>query len=330
MNFFLNINGQKIDDSVYKNVITFIKNKKFETELISNIGDRVEIENKYNIFLKFSKKILIITLSSTDEIDTSFEREICLTFDNVDEMLSVFYGFRYDFMELITKETDSALIIETSKYEIEKYIESKLYGMNWKKLKNPSNMKNKSETVDCGKYLTTPEVIKKLRISDQTLANWRKNNLIDYKKISSRKYLYAAETVEQIFETGIDDSFTPTATKVKKIAIEIRNEEFYKNEITKMLRPFAFKIQEYKFKRQNFFLNFGNVGCSSSPQVMISNNFQLVDYIKKTVLCKNSEELYTYLTKIFKDGLNPRIDTSKIVQSEFSNFYLNHLILTKN
>jgi hypothetical protein len=80
-----------------------------------------------------------------------------------------------------------------------------------------------------------------------------------------------------------------------------------------------------QYKAQNFFLNFGNINISSSPQVMLNNDFKLVDVIKKNVILDNSKDVYDYLVNLFKDGKQPRIDTSKKMLNEYSKFYLNNL-----
>lgn len=45
-------------------------------------------------------------------------------------------------------------------------------------------------------FISAKEVKDKLRITSQTLYNWRKSNKIKYKMISSRKFLYDISSLE--------------------------------------------------------------------------------------------------------------------------------------
>jgi hypothetical protein len=294
-----------------------------------------DISQLYSFFVYWFDDRVVFTLDEMDGFDAS--KSFKQSYENLDEVLSMFEGFKHDFMEISENETASSFEVASHLDTVEEFIEQKIALMVWKDTKplkylNGRYKQKKVEPIVIEEYsnqdyLTAREVMRKLRISDQTLANWRRSSLIDFKKISNRKYLYMVESVNQIFENGVDTSgianvpeqkVTPTPqTKPKALN--------YKAEVIALLKPIAFKIPEYKYQKQNFFLNFGNVGIASSPQVMISDDFQLVDFIKKTVLKETPEELYQYLMEIRNDGKEPRIDTSKKIQTGFSKFYLNKL-----
>lgn len=389
-NYYLYIVGRKIDEKVYKELITLIdgismdvkitfgiefeeekeneeifeepepiftkQTKTIETEdekvsydfnppmelNINTLNDiindedeeeNIDINTKYSLFIYWTHNSVILSVEELSLAEYDKSKSFKQQFDNIDETLSLFEGFKHDFMELINDETETMFMINDHLTIIQQFIENKILMMEWKdtssiKYFNGKYRQNKvkvnNEIIE-NDYLTAKEVMKKLRISDQTLANWRRNNLIDFRKISSRKYLYLNESVNEIFENGVDTSGISNNTVEPEIVSAQIKKINYETEIIKLLHPISFKIPEYKFNKQNFFLNFGNVNIVSSPQVMINNNFQLIDYIKKTVIYETPKELYEYLIKIFKEGKEPRIDTSKKIQSEFSQFYLNKL-----
>lgn len=288
----------------------------------------------YSVYVFVDKNRIIMSL---DEINDIFDdtKSFKQSFENLDEALSLLEGFRQDFMEIISNESGTMFEVNERLDSVREFIESKISMLDWKgkqaiKYFNGRYKQKKVEDADDSivqnEYLTAKEVMKKLRISDQTLANWRRNNLIDFRKISSRKYLYMTESVNDIFENGVDTSGVGnTVPSPSVISAQIRKID-YEAEIIKMLKPIAFKIPEYKFKKQNFFLNFGNLGLSSSPQVMINNDFQLVDYIKKNIIFETPKEVYEYLIGLFDEGKEPRVDTSKKIQKDYDKFYLNTLL----
>lgn len=372
--YYLHIVGRKIDEKVYKELLELLADLKLDvritygiefeeehrtplkvekTELPTNIGtllntdaipaivaesiveDDLDIP-MYSLYVYWFDTAVTFNLNEMSDYDptTSFVQR----FENMDEVISVFEGFKHDFMELIDSEDESSFTITSNLNFVKDYIETKIEMMVWKstqpiKYLNGRFRKKQVEPIVetsyvSGDYMTAKEVMKKLRISDQTLANWRRCNLIEFKKISNRKYLYTVDGVNDIFENGVDTTgvvtisentanlYTPTQ-QPKQIN--------YEQEILNILKPLAFKIPEYKYQKQNFFLNFGNIGISSSPQVMINNQFQLVDFIKKSVIKETPQELYEYLVFVFGSGKEPRVDTSKKIQPEFSKFYLNKL-----
>lgn len=371
--YYLHIVGRKIDEKVYKDLIALLQSLKLDVKITYGIEFEIEehnedniptaeemgtlintdsydsiiqavkesdeptdlYEGKYTFYVYWFEDKVVFNLYEMDGFDASCSFR--QTFDNLDEVMSLFEGLKHDFMEIITDETESSFAVTTNLTEVKEFIELKISLMQWKDTKPIKylNGRFKQKKIDSTElvlpnhdYLTASEVMKKLRISDQTLANWRRCGLIDFKKISNRKYLYVPESVNSIFENGIDTTGVVTVVEQKQTIsqrIEKPKQINYKDEILKILKPFAFKIPEYKYQKQNFFLNFGNVGISSSPQVMINDDFQLVDFIKKNVLKETPEELYEYLVTITQNGEEPRIDTSRKIQSGFSKFYLNKL-----
>lgn len=356
--FYLYILGRKIESKVYNDLLSMIENSKLKikithgiefeddesvddsgttlnTNTLTDIIQEINDDPIYVINFLISSELIIIGLN-LDITKYTFEKTKSFkqTFDNLDESLSIYEGFKYDFMEIITSESEDHIMLEYNEKNVN-FIETKINLMDWKELQGikymDGNYKKKTTSnneVYCeNDYLTAREVMRMLRISDQTLANWRKNNLIEFKKITNRKFLYPLDSVQDIFENGIA---IPISLDLDDVTYNTKNlykpqKINYELEIIKMLKPIAYKIPEYKREKQNYFLNFGNIGLVSSPQVMINNDFQLVDFIKKSVIVSNAEELYDYLVGIFKDGKQPRLDTSKRIQPEFSNFYINKL-----
>lgn len=363
--FYDYIIGRKLDTKIYTELLKMIENSKipvkikygveFEedtidedidheihesntlsSETLLDIIETIETDEQHTIdFFIYPDEILIgLNLEAIGRGDYLMNKSFRQYFENIDEAISLFEGFKHDFMELIETETDVSFRIITMIDEVSNYIETKIDLMDWKETqiiqyldgtyKKSNDILNSVAVYNHDDFLTAKEVMRMLRISDQTLANWRKNNLIKFRKISNRKFLYFMDSVQDIFENGIDSTGVVTTEKPINQPTKIN----YELEIIKMLKPIAYKIPEYKREKQNYFLNFGNIGIVSSPQVMINNNFQLVDFIKKSVIKDGSKELYEYLISIFKEGKQPRLDTSKRIQPEFSKFYLNKLFNT--
>ncbi len=374
--YYLHIVGRKIDEKVYKDLIALLEDLKidvkitygieFETEevdveedglppapktigtllntdsyatIMSAVKESEELSDiddpEYSFYVYWFEDRVVFNLEEMDGFDTSCSFR--QSFDNLDEVMSLFEGFKHDFMEIIVDETESTFAVASNLNEVKEFIETKLTMMVWKDTKPLKylNGRFKQKKVDSIEtvavnydYLTAGEVMRKLRISDQTLANWRRCGLIDFKKISNRKYLYVVESVNNIFENGVDTSGVVNVVEQQVSVTQptTKKQIDYKVEILKLLKPIAFKVPEYKYQKQNFFLNFGNIGFSSSPQVMINDDFQLIDFIKKTVIKETPQELYEYLIEIRKNGKEPRIDTSRKIQSGFSKFYLNRLL----
>jgi hypothetical protein len=371
--YYLHIVGHRIDEKVYKELLALLEDLKLDVKIVYGIEfeeDRQshtskKIETPKNIGSLLNTKVISEIIEQPPVLEeiqpplysfyvywfensvvfnleemTNFEpaSSFIQTFENLDEVMSVFEGFKHDFMEIIDEETASSFTITAQLEAVKEYIENKITSMPWKstqaiKYLNGRFKQNKVDIVSMplgveGDYFTAREVMKKLRISDQTLANWRRCGLIDFRKISNRKYLYVIDSVNDIFENGVDTTGVVTLTEtsiVPALYTPTPKQINYKEEILNILKPIAFKIPEYKYQKQNFFLNFGNVGISSSPQVMINNDFQLVDFIKKSVIKDTPQEVYEYLITVFGEGKEPRIDSSKRIQPEFSKFYLNKL-----
>jgi len=348
------VGNKKYDTLKFKYGIEFEENKnEDETEIlvennIPNIPTELQftIEKKYQITLLMFPNSIIITMGDFSDKSAILEKSFSVKFENFDEAMSFYEALKYDTMEINSEIDETTFSIDIYIDEVLKLIKTKIQLMSWKDLENiiyfdgsryeefismdtqPNIDEIKYENYDM--MFTAKEVMKKLRISDQTLANWRRNELIKYKKISNRKYLYFADNIHNIFENGVDTTKINNQSNVNtlnSISQKKSADVDYKNEIIRLLTPLVYKIPEYKLKKQFFFFNFGNIGLQSSPQVMINNNYQLVDYIKKTILKDSEEEVFKYLKNIMDDGKEPRIDTSKKIQPEFSYFYLNNLIL---
>jgi hypothetical protein len=367
--YYLYIVGRKIDKKVYKELIEMINGLTFDVsvtfgiefenndeddepipsgltlteKIVSDIIADTEpdelideefTETTYDLYVYWFYEKVILSLNDIDynegyDDTKSFKQ----SFKNFDEAIALFEGFKHDFMEIISEETETMFTINEHLLMVHEFIENKIILMEWKesqpiKYFNGKYRQKRTEKVENFEefdYLTAKEVMKKFRISDQTLANWRKNNLIDFRKISNRKYLYLVDSVNEIFENGIDTTGVGNTPTMPRIVSAQVKKIHYEEEIVKMLQPLAFKVPEYKFKKQNYFLNFGNNGLVTSPQVMINNDYQLVDFIKKSIIKNTPKELYEYLVKMFDDGREPAIDTSKKIQSDYSNFYLNKL-----
>jgi len=310
------------------------KNKLQLKNFVSSIMDfsnaTIKVDNNQKIYrLKINefKDFITISISGQDETQKiKLLNSNSIFFKNMDEQLDFFYGLKYDFSELIIDEHEEKFSVSKHNYKIMDFINQKLDLLQWKDI-DKQHYHSISSQITIIPYMTSSEVVEKLRVSDQTLSNWRKKGLLEFKRISQRKYLYDTKCIDDIFEHGISVEFyndTEHKKPIKEIEIGF-DDNFYKNEIIKLLKPFAFKIEEYKLKYQNFFLNFGNLGFASSPQVMISDDFQLIDVIKNTVLVDDAANLFTYLTNLFSNGLEPRIDTSKKIIPKFSLFYINNL-----
>lgn len=367
--FYFYIVGRKLDEKVYKDLMTLINDSGLDLQITIGIEfDTVEveldeeelddsdnidsntitlttetlsdiieyIESAYNIYFYICSYQIYISLVEIDDIVFEKSKSFFQTFNNLDETMALFEGFKNDFMEIIDSENEDYFTISSHLDIIPEFIESKLLSMSWKDVEpikyfNGRYKQNDTTINDIvltdDEYLTAREVMKKLKISDQTIANWRRNNLIEFKKISNRKYLYPTASVMEIFEYGIDTTRVNNTTVSKsKVSDTISNKSVnYKDEVIKILKPLSYKVPEHKLQSQNFFLNFGNIGMVSSPQVMINNDFQLVDFIKKKVIKSDAKELYEYLKSIFDDRKEPKIDTSKKQYPEYSKFYLKSL-----
>lgn len=199
------------------------------------------------------------------------------------------------------------------------------------------------------KTFSSDEVCKLLGIDRQLLSYWRKSNKIKFKKLSDKKFIYQKNHVFELLENMmIEDKIKDKDLslnqnnivqppklnkKIEKLKASINNNvtetqditPHYDILITNWIKSFTHKIIEYKYDKQKFFLNFGNLGFISSPQVMINDNFQLVDYIKKKVIKSTPEETWEYLNSLKNLNLQPRIDSSKLYNDGYKKLYLNNL-----
>jgi hypothetical protein len=195
------------------------------------------------------------------------------------------------------------------------------------------------------KTFTSDEVCKLLGIDRQKLAYWRKTKKIKFKKLSDKKFTYPKGHVYELLENMmIEDKIKdkdetqiisiPQPAKVNKRLERLKaaqKEEInsqnldYTNLIMKWVKAYTHKIVEHKYNRQKFFLNFGNVGITSSPQVMINDKFQLVDFIKKKIIKETPEETWDYLVGLKEKDISPRIDSSKAYNDGYKTLYLNNL-----
>jgi len=166
--------------------------------------------------------------------------------------------------------------------------------------------------------LDSSEVCEILQISKQLLMYWRRTNKIKFDRISNRNIQYDKSVVQELLNTKLLMGSHEIKGKVK----ETKNIEL---EIIEWVTAYSYKISEQKYAKQLFFLNFGNVDIISSPQVMISNNYKLVDVINDKVLIANPTDLIVYLRGLTDKSMNPLIDTSKQYYPGFRHLYLNKL-----
>jgi len=338
--YYFNITDNSFNEKIYHGVINFIKELNYDIQITYGIiiddcyEDIIDEYPTYNVYVyHIDNRSINISLDKLNIIHSK-TKSFFISFENFDEAISIFEGLRYDLIELITETGDRHFTVRYLDI-VRDFIETKITLLSWKNIPQLTCItgskkyttkveQNNKDNFDEKEYLTASEVLKKLRISDQTLAKWRRNGQIKFKQISTRKYLYHVDIIANILDNGIgiQENFEKPA---EKIVENIKKEINYEEEVLKLLHIFIFKVPEYKYNQQNFFLNFGNVGITSSPQVMINNNCQLVDYIKKTVICADAKELSEYLNNIFNDNKTPTIDTSKMVQQGFDKFYLNNL-----
>lgn len=165
------------------------------------------------------------------------------------------------------------------------------------------------------KTLDSNEVCEILNISKQVLMYWRKMKKIKYKVISKRNIRYDMYYIQEILTTKL------LMTDSNKKVTTINTEE----EILDWITSYSHKVTKKSYQKQLFFLNFGNVDISSSPQVMISNDYMLIDVIHSTTIIDNPPDLLVYLQGLDEKSLNPSIDTSKEYYDGFKELYLNKL-----
>ena len=194
------------------------------------------------------------------------------------------------------------------------------------------------------KNFTSDEVCKLLGVDRQKLAYWRKTKKIKFKKISDKKFIYQRSHVYNLLENMMieneikekdmvkqKDFNKSNLTKVNKRLEKLKTTKLemeklkYEDLIIDWIKSFTYKIADHKYNRQKFFLNFGNVGISSSPQVMINDNFQLVDFIKRRVIKSTPQETWEYIEMLKNENISPRIDSSKSYYDGYKRFYLNNL-----
>ena len=325
----ISISSEEIDEKYYKSY-----------EPIETLSSSVK---NYTFFCLVLPDQLIIGTNTSSDIpiykNIDKLKSFTIEFENFDEMSSMFESIKYDTMEIYEEYSVGIAIPKRWKDKVLRLLEAKIVLSDWRSFTNIKNMNgHKKVKIEINEInhdmLTSKEVCKMLMISDQTLANWRKLGILDFKKISPRKYLYPLEQIKEIQKNGIElPEKNKTKTKKKKLPtslptrIKENNTIDYKKKITEWVRMFSYEITEQKYKKQNFFLNFGNIGFKSSPLVMINDDFQLVDYIKKEIIFDNEKDLWNYLDSL-KDIARPRIDTSKKIYSGYANLYLNKLYIS--
>lgn len=197
---------------------------------------------------------------------------------------------------------------------------------------------------------TSDEVCNLLGIDRQKLAYWRKTGKIKFKKHSDKKFTYQKSHVFGLLEdmmiqneisgevVEIPKPKTVNSPKINsrlerlKVAQSVTPEPIplvadtdYTQLIRKWASNYTYKVLDHKYQSQKFFLNFGNIGIQSSPQVMINDDYQLVDYIKKKVIKSNPKEVWEYILYLNSEGLEPRVDTSKKLYDGYKKLYLNEL-----
>ena len=307
------------DNSCYLDILVFI-----DTELNNGsfeISDRVEYKNpedssqkSINHFFYFLVyKDNDAEIGKTDTLDSKrFSDKNIITTDSIvikfsdsDECHNMFESTKLDIPH--TKKSKKKIAVKNEYLpNLTKLIKVKInIKSEYLDLKLISLQSNK--VIDFGietSSFTSSEVCELLNISRQTLSNWRKYKRISFEKVSDRNYLYPQKEVQHILENRLITEplieSSPKSLSVPKVESKKRKLPTslavdYKEKIIEWVRAFSYHITEIKYKKQNFFLNFGNVGFVSSPHVMITDNFELYDYIKKNVIIDNEKELWEYL-----------------------------------
>lgn len=303
---------------------------------------------------------LEIFLSSEFNTNHTQDSSIIIKFDNEAASYNFFESLKLDTIDFHIKNDESILITKKWSTKIMKLIKFKL--MILKESTPTILLTNSSKVVrvdNVTKTLNSIEVCNILNISRQTLSYWRNNNMIKFKKYSDRKYTYSTEQVYNILDKLLLEQqilpkrITPQQNAKPKIVntekkeskldrlkksfdlnlittadeavIDVVTEINYEEKISEWVSLFSYRIPVHKFTNQHFFLNFGNIGFTSSPQVMINDNFQLVDFIKGTIIKNTPKELFEYFEELKESGKEPRIDTSKKIYPGYSKFYLRKL-----
>lgn len=344
-------NGLWFSNDTYLDILMFIdteiNNGNFEiterTEYKKPDDPSEKFIDHYFYFLAYKNSYAEIgkinTMDSKKFLDENIvvTDSIILKFTDSEECNNMFESIRLDIPH--TKKSEKIIqiqedFLDTVTKLIKVKINLKSKYINFKLISLQSN-----KVIDFGvetSKFNSNEVCEILNISRQTLSNWRKYKKIDFEKISDRKYLYPQKEVQKILENKLiitplvessQKSLYNPEIKTKKRKLPTTININYKDKIIDWVRTFSYHIAEIKYKKQNFFLNFGNVGFTSSPHVMITNDFKLYDYIKKNVIIDNEKELWEYLNNLTKNGEKPIIDTSKKIYPGFSDLYLNKLFI---
>lgn len=173
--------------------------------------------------------------------------------------------------------------------------------------------------------LSSAEVCELLNISKQTLSYWRKANKIACVKKSERVFEYDQRVIQDILMDMLTTESLYLTEKPKVKSNRVKSSIKYEEKIEEWVKRYTHKVTSQKYKKQFYFLNFGNIGIKSSPQVMITDDYKLVDFINNKEIIDNTKELWDYLVDLDNNSLQPMIDTSSQYYQGFSDLYLNKL-----
>jgi len=324
------ISENKFDKVGYYDIVEFIENEldNFSLSKRINLKNYPKLINfRYFLGLQYVNHFEIQIVDNIDKINIkniNRSESILLKFDTSEDCHSLFLSMKYDIQY---KEIDeNNLYISSMIEEVKKLIKMKINILsNFKNIKIiNSEINNVINFGDTSTYLNSNEVCNILNISKQTLSNWRRSRRIEYEKISDRIFRYKLSHIKNILDKEI---IIDTLSSQNNPNIKIKKNTNSNNheEIKKWMKRFTYRINPQKFKNQKFFLNFGNININSSPQVMISNDFKLVDYIKKQTIIESADELLNYLNELDSIDKEPKIDNSKIFYQNFDHLYLNNL-----
>jgi len=251
------------------------------------------LHSKINILLK-NKKIKFINISSKLNKISQL-----LTSSEVCKLLQ------------ISKQTLS-IWRKTNKL---KYIKKSERIFLYKKVNVMKLMDNKPDL----NAFNSSEVCEILQISKQLLMYWRSTKKIKFTTNYKRKIVYDKGHVQDLLTTKLLLSSTKSINSKEKTSNGVEQD------IIDWVTVFSHQVTEQKYTKQLFFLNFGKIDITSSPQVMISDEYKLVDVINDNIIIENPSELLIYLKTLNNKSLKPLIDTSKQYYEGFTALYLNKL-----
>ncbi len=318
------LRGEFYTLSAYEEIITFIEeeilNERFNVKkaikAVSNIF--------YFIYLEETAEFGEIDSLNDDKIHQygiDKDKSVVIQFDNRVDCENLILSMQLDIPHennIIKKQfmEDASKLLK-----IKINIKSKSENIKLISLKHNKVINFGSNTTK----LSSTEVCELLNISKQTLSYWRKANKIRSIKKSERVFEYNQSDIQNMMLDMLTMETLYVNKDLKPLQKVSKKSTKYEDNITEWIKTYTHKVTEQKYKKQYFFLNFGNIGITSSPQVMITDDFKLFDYINNKEIISNSEDLWLYLLDLDEQSLKPTIDTSKHIYQGYSKLYLNKL-----